>query len=107
MPYRHFWKFVFPVLILQTCFTRMIPEDARLHKGIETFVREFALTLCILKTNFHLYLVLTFDLPVNLRPEMLVADHYIAHMEIVSNVFNDDLLVDISYRENLAGWGIL
>ena len=64
----------------------MIHKDASFLSGGGTFVREFVLTICILKTNFHMYLVLTFDLSGNLRPEMLGADHYIAHMEIVSNV---------------------
>ena len=74
----------------------MPPEDVSFLPGSETFVREFVLTLCIVKSNSHLYLVFAFDLSGNLRSARLVTDHYIAHLEIVSNVFNGGFLVNIS-----------
>ena len=93
------------------------PKMRAFFRVVKLSVREFVLTLCILKTNFHLYLFLGFDLSLNFRPEMLVADRYITRLKIVANVSNDDFLSNIfggfrffqniSCKANLAGREIL
>ena len=116
MSYRHFSKLVFrPCLNFADLFLlRMIPKDARFLLDRETFVRYLILTFWILKTNLRMYLVLTFEISLNFPPERHATDHYIICLKIVSNVFNDDFLVNISKKfhcfgniscgGNLTGW---
>ena len=80
----------------------MIPEDPRFLLGRGTFLRYSIQTFCILKTNLHLYLVLTFELSHNSPPVRLVTDHYIVYLQVVSNVPNEDFLVSIFEEISLS-----